>query len=149
MKIQIVIHPTDFSEQSAHAFRLACWLARDYDARLIVLHVAEPPMTAYGGVMTPPPPPRDYLRLAEDQLRRIQAPGADIRIEHHLESGMPAEVILRFAQEQHCDFLVMGTHGRTGLGRLLMGSVAEKVLRDAPCPVLIVKVPPEEPLSPS
>jgi nucleotide-binding universal stress UspA family protein len=62
-------------------------------------------------------------------------------VEHHLKEGDPAAEILRLAQEARVDLIVMGMHGRTGLGRLLMGSVAERVVRQAPCPVLTVKVP--------
>jgi nucleotide-binding universal stress UspA family protein len=74
---------------------------------------------------------------------------AKIRVEHHLREGDPATEILALAQEIGCDLIVIGTHGRTGVGRLLMGSVAEAVLRRAPCPVLTVKglpapVPPVE-----
>jgi len=139
-----VLHPTDFSRRADYAFQLACSFARDRGARLIVLHAAEPPMTAYGGVMTPPPPPQEYRREAEEQLRQFQAPGAEVRIERRLEEGAPAEEILRVAKEVNCDLIVMGTHGRTGLGRLLMGSVAEQVVRKAPCPVVTVKAPHEE-----
>jgi quercetin dioxygenase-like cupin family protein len=65
-----------------------------------------------------------------------------IRVEHRLAEGNAAEEILRLGEAMHCDLIVMGSHGRTGLGRLLTGSVAEEVLRKAACPVMVVKTPP-------
>ena len=71
----------------------------------------------------------------------MQAPDAQIVVEHRLEEGNPVAEILRVARETHCDLIVMGTHGRTGLAHLLMGSVAEQVVRKAGCHVLVVKTP--------
>jgi nucleotide-binding universal stress UspA family protein len=68
-------------------------------------------------------------------------PDPEVQVERRLEQGDAATEIVRVAQETHCDLIVIGTHGRTGLSRVLMGSVAEKVLRQAPCPVLAVKTP--------
>jgi nucleotide-binding universal stress UspA family protein len=144
LAIRTILHPTDFSDYSDNAFRLACSLARDYGARLIVLHVLERPVLIYTGVMTapPPPPPSPEERQAvQEQLHRIKPQDPAIRVEHLLEEGDPATAILQVAQERQGDLIVIGTHGRTGLGRLLMGSVAEKVVRKAPCPVLTVKTP--------
>jgi nucleotide-binding universal stress UspA family protein len=140
LTIQTILHPTDFSPRSDQAFRLACSLAHDHGARVIVLHVAPPPMaTTVGGVMTPEPGRHDeeYLR----QLRRLQPEDSRVPVERLLTEGSPSEGILRAARETKCDLIVMGTHGRTGLGRVLMGSVAEAVVRKAPCLVLTVKVP--------
>ncbi len=85
-----------------------------------------------------PPPEGDWQSLSE-QLCSIQAPDSKVSIEHRLEEGIPAAEILRVAQETKCDLIVMGTHGRTGMAHLLMGSVAEQVVRKALCPVMIVK----------
>jgi len=94
-------------------------------------------------------PSVDYLGEAEAELEQLQLPD-DIRAERRFARGDPAEQILRVANEIHADLIVMGTHGRTGLERLLMGSVAEQVLRQAPCPVLTVRNPSaEEIASPS
>ncbi len=138
LAIKTILHPTDFSERSNQAFRLACSLARGHGARVILLHVAPPPATAIGGVMTPDP---GHHEECWEQLRRLQPEDSRVPVERLLAEGSPAEAILRAAQERHCDLIVMGTHGRTGLGRLLMGSVAEEVVRKARCPVLTVKVP--------
>src|SRR5262249_33247405 len=86
------------------------------------------------------PLPENYQEDAKLQLRKIQAP-AEVRVEHRLAEGDAAAEILRVARETNCDLVVMGTHGRKGLGRLLMGSVAEQVVRKAPCPVLTLKTP--------
>ncbi len=139
--IKTILHPTDFSEHAGRAFRLACSLARDHGARLILLHV-QPTLAVVGGVDGPVaiPVPEDQSALLE-RLNNLR-PGDDaFAVEHSLRVGDAAEEIVRLAEEAGCDLIVMGTHGRTGLRRLLMGSVAEDVLRAAPCPVLTVKHP--------
>ncbi len=138
LPIHTILHPTDFSERSRFALRLAGALARDYGARLILLHVAVPPVVVYGegAILPTPEEERDQL-LAE--LEQLQVPG--VHVEHRLEEGDPVAEIVRVAEESRADLIVMGTHGRTGFGRLLMGSVAERTLRKAPCPVLTVRAP--------
>ncbi len=133
-----VLHPTDFSENSEYAFRVACGLARDYKARLVLLHVMAPPMVIYAGG---PVPAETWPSLDEvqEKLRELQRQAHRVRVETQVLQGDPVDMILRAAEETDSDVIVMGTHGRTGLGRLLMGSVAEAVLRKAPCPVLSVK----------
>jgi nucleotide-binding universal stress UspA family protein len=130
--IQKILHPTDFSESSGYAFQLACSLARDRGARLIVLHVMPVPLVQEK---------RLYREEMAEELNRLAARDGQIRVEHRLEEGDPATQILRVAQETGCDLIVLGSHGRTGLDRLLMGSVAEQVVRRASCPVLTVKAP--------
>jgi nucleotide-binding universal stress UspA family protein len=149
MPIHTLLHPTDFSEHSRHAFQLASALARDYGARLVVLHVATPPVSAYGGVMTPPPAPPDWRREAREQLLQVGAPESGVRVERQFEEGDPVTEILRAARESNADLIVMGTHGRTGVGRLLMGSVAEQVVRKASCPVLTLRTPFPDDLRPA
>jgi nucleotide-binding universal stress UspA family protein len=140
--VQTILHPTDFSERSRYALRYAWLLARELGARLIVLHVVPPPPVTIHGEMIAfvPPEERDLDELRE-RLRAYQADTPAVPVDHFLEEGDPAAVILRVAKTTPCDLIVMGTHGRTGLGRLLMGSVAEEVVRKAPCPVITVKVP--------
>jgi nucleotide-binding universal stress UspA family protein len=140
LAIKTILHPTDFSERSHYAFRLACALARDHGARLIVLHVAETPMPiASAGVVILQP--TINLDIPRAQLQRLRPPDPTIPVEHRLTVGTAAAAILEEADKSNCDLIVLGTHGRTGLGRLLMGSVAEQVVRRAPCPVLTVKTP--------
>jgi nucleotide-binding universal stress UspA family protein len=144
MPLQNVLYATDFSKPSDYAFRLACSLARDYGARLFVLHVLERPALTYTGVMTAPPPPPlspEERQAVQERLHRIKPSDPAIRFEHLFEEGDPATAILQVARERQCDLIVLGTHGRSGLGRLLMGSVAEEVVRKAACPVLTVKTP--------
>jgi nucleotide-binding universal stress UspA family protein len=144
LPIRTVLHPTDFSKHSDYAFRIACSLARDYGAHLIVLHVLERPVFTYSGVMTAPPPPApsaEERQAIEEKLRRIEPVHFGVSIEQLLVEGDPSAVILQVAQEHNCNLILMGSHGRTGLGRLLMGSVAEQVVRKASCPVLTVKTP--------
>jgi nucleotide-binding universal stress UspA family protein len=147
LPIRTVLYPTDFSESSSFAFRLASMLARDYGARLIVAHVAEPPLAIYGeGVYIPPPDlESEFLRI---KLHQLVPRDANVPVEHRLAEGDASVEILRLAKESKADVIVMGTHGRTGLARVLMGSVAEQVVRKAPCPVVTVKTPlPRVPLA--
>jgi nucleotide-binding universal stress UspA family protein len=139
--IRTILHPTDFSDSSDYAFRLACALARDYDARLVVVHVGRKPVLNPVEGLVPPEPERYRAKLTE-QLRQRRAEGLKVRTAHQLVfGGNPAAEIVQQARQTKSDLIVMGTHGRTGLGRLLMGSVAEQVVRKAPCPVLTVKIP--------
>lgn len=141
-QMQTILHPTDFSKTSEYAFRLACSLARDHGARILLLHVM-PPTTAYGELVPPPPPP-NYKEVLADAFRHLQEMEPTthkLRIDTQIVEGDPAVEILKTAKDIHCDLIVMGTHGRTGLRRLLMGSVAEQVLRQSSCPVLTVKGP--------
>jgi len=133
-----VLHPTDFSEQSVFAFRVACAVARDYNARLLLLHVMPPPMVVYAGG----PLPAEMWPSIEEvkgKLRQLEGHAHRVRVESLVLEGDPVDMILRAGEETNSDVIVMGTHGRTALMRLLMGSVAESVLRKAPCPVLTVK----------
>src|SRR5262249_2850135 len=129
LPIHTILHPTDFSPRSTYAFHLAFALARDYGAKLIVTYVHIPPPIIAGDVGVPPPDPAGTDEELTVQLNRIQAPDPQVTVERMLLRGAPAEEIVRLAAEPQCDLIVMGTHGRTGLGRLLMGSVAELVLR--------------------
>jgi nucleotide-binding universal stress UspA family protein len=134
--VSVILHPTDFSGPSRDAFDLACSLARDHGARVVVLHVL--PVLLYGDLGPVLPPPTEEL---EQALRELRPADPGVEVEYRLTQGEPAREILAEARDCGCDLIVMGTHGRTGLGRLLMGSVAEQVVRKAPCPVLTVKAP--------
>jgi nucleotide-binding universal stress UspA family protein len=140
LAIRTILHPTDFSARAKSAFDLGCAVARDYDARLVVLHVKPPPLMG-GEVHALITTPEGIDRELQAQLDALQPPEPSIRVERILKQGDAATQILQTAKEISCEVIVMGTHGRTGLGRLLMGSVAEVVCRKAPCPVLTVKEP--------
>jgi nucleotide-binding universal stress UspA family protein len=141
--IKTILHPTDFSECSQEAFRLACSLARDHGARLVVLHVTSVPDLAYKGYGAPGSPllADEYLAKVREDLEKLQPPAPQLPFERRREEGEPASEILRVAAETATDLIVMGTHGQTGLRHLLMGSVAEQVVRKAACPVLTLKTP--------
>jgi len=137
--IRTILYPTDFSETAEQTYPFACSLARDLGASLIVLHVYPPPLDHSEAVAR-----RDPDGYEEDlwrMLKRYEAPGVAGGVTHRLEEGDAVETILRVAREANCDLIVMGTHGRSGLSRMLLGSVAEKILRKASCPVLTLKKP--------
>ena len=141
LTIKTILHPTDFSESSDYAFRLACMLARDHGGRVVVLHVAIPPTVASVEGALIPQSIFDAKALKE-KLAAIQTklPGVDVERCLVVDSNVAGE-ILRVAEDRNCDLIVMGSHGRTGLKRVLLGSIAELVLRRATCPVLTVKQP--------
>ena len=142
LPIHTILHPTDFSDRAGFAFRVACALARDFGARLLVLHVEQPPLLTLGGMPGVPPVADEYGgEELEEQLLRLRPPDPAVPADHCLRQGDPAAEIVRLAREYPCDLIVLGTHGRGGLGRLLLGSVAEAVVRQAPCPVLTVRLP--------
>lgn len=135
-----VLFPTDFSSSGDEALHYATSLARDWNAELILLHVEETPL-AYGGgelYYGLPEPNRSDLRR---MLEALRPDDPDVPYEHRLITGEPAAAIVDFAKKERADLIVMGTHGRSGFTRLLMGSVAEAVMRKAPCPVLTIKEP--------
>lgn len=133
--IRAILHPTDFSPIAHHAFEVACSLAQDYKAQLVLLHVHEPPAPV--GELVPIEPPEVRECLLRD-LHGFATP-ADVAVDYRLEVGSVVEGILCTANETKCDLIVIGTHGRGGLRRVLLGSVAESVLRKADCMVLTVK----------
>lgn len=138
---EVILHPTDYLECSVQAFRIAADLARQHQASLLVLHVAETlgsENVTYGEVGSQVEP-AGYRRRLEEDLRRSVPVVPGVAVEYLVTAGDPAEEIERVARERACDLIVMGTHGRTGLNRLLMGSVAEHVIRRAPCPVLTTR----------
>lgn len=140
LAIKNILHPTDFSERSDHAFKLACALARDHGAQLTVAHVLAPPIVVpVDGIV--PVVPEAVEEQVRAKLLQVSPTDPHIRVERKLLLGDAAHEIVALAKNSHCDLIVMGTHGRTGLSRLLMGSVAEIVLRRALCPVLTVKLP--------
>lgn len=134
-----ILHATDFSSHSDLAFQVACSLAQSKASRLVVLHVANPPVVIYdekGALL----PKTDCRKLAREQIAGLTA-NVTIPVENRIEEGEVSSAILRIADEINADFIVMGSQGLTGLDRLLIGSVAEDVLRKASCPVVTVKVP--------
>ncbi len=137
--IRTILFPTDFSPTAEQTYPFACSLARDLGASVIVLHVYPPPIDHSEVVARREPD--GYEEDLWRRLKRYEASGAAGGVTHLLEEGNVVESILRVAQEASCDLIVMGTHGRSGLSRLLLGSVAESILRKTLCPVLTLKTP--------
>ena len=133
LPIRRILVPVDWSEPSKCAVKLAASLAQEHDAQLVVLYVVPLSVMMYG------PPPESWLEHIREELCRIKPADSKTRVQHLVFEGDPATAILRAAKGNHCDLIVMGTHGRTGLNRLLRGSVTEEVVRKAPCLVLTVK----------
>jgi nucleotide-binding universal stress UspA family protein len=125
LTVREILFPTDYSDISANAGRTAAQLAGHFGARLHVVHVI-PPVTDPG--------PAGALPRAIAKL----GPGVDVDIVTAILTGRPAREIAEYAARHDIDLIVMGTHGRTGVSRALLGSVAEAVVRRAPCRVLTV-----------
>ena len=142
---QRILVPIDFGEASDRALQLAVELAGDSEAELTVLHVCEIPIYAYGDM---PVAPVDLLSpLADLARKRLDSLLASLRdqvpnVRGMLKLGAPWQEILAAASELGADLVVMGTHGRRGLAHALLGSVAEKVVRLSPVPVLTARPPP-------
>jgi universal stress protein A len=139
-----ILHPTDFSECSALASEVAIDIAKQNSAAIIVLHVVESveaDNATIGQARTELEPEAYHKRLM-DEIKKIVPPqGSQIAVEHVVVEGDPAEQIDKFALANKIDLIVMGTHGRTGMARFLIGSVTEKALRHTPCPMLVVRLP--------
>jgi nucleotide-binding universal stress UspA family protein len=143
-----ILVPTDFSETSDEALRYARTMAETFGASIHLLHVFEDPYIVgtlapevYGAV--PEELRESALRAAEQHLdeRVKDARARGLTCESEMLMGAPASAIAEQATQKGADLIVMGTQGRGGVAHLLLGSVAEKVLRTAPCPVLIVRQP--------
>jgi universal stress protein A len=145
MDIRHILAPTDFSDYSKKALSDAFELAQTFGATLSLLHVLEP--SPYLGEFTLPTMGEELLgdleRQASAELARVlpEAQQATIEVTHAVVMGSPSLKIVETAEAEHVDLIVMATHGRTGLSHLLIGSVAERVVRTAPCPVLTIRPP--------
>lgn len=139
MDINNILVPIDFSRFSDAALDYAASLARAKDANLHIVHVKEPfhiydADTRFGDVV-----PYSDLDTLKHALEKVQPQDGNVACKHWLITGEPIKGILELAAQENVDLIVMGSHGRRGVMRMLMGSVAEGVLRKAKCPVLTVK----------
>jgi nucleotide-binding universal stress UspA family protein len=139
LPVHTILHPTDFSDPSRYAFDLAQELAWDQGARLVVLHVI--PRSEDHTGLSPPQPPAELVERSWTELVKIRPRDPRVLVEHRLKIGNPVAEILATVRETKAGMIVMGIHGRKGLRRMLLGSVAEAVSRAAPCCVLTVKSP--------
>jgi nucleotide-binding universal stress UspA family protein len=144
IQLKRILVPTDFSDASKNALTYAMAFAETFQAALHVLHVVvDPYVIPPGGEgYIPPPDPIEQLeRVAREHLE--QWVPADWRRQHQVTleclPGAPFVEIVRYAREKEIDLIVMGTHGRGMIAHILLGSVAERVVRKAPCPVLTVR----------
>ena len=135
--VKKILYPTDFSSYSNQAYFHAVALAEVHDASLTVLYVF-PEAIETADADRDDDAERTHWR---DQLEQIRPSNSNIPVSHVFLEGDPAGEIARYAADANIDLIVMGTHGRTGLERMLLGSVAEQTLRSAPCSVLVVKLP--------
>lgn len=139
--IKTILCPVDFSETSKTAFRYACEFARSMGSKIVLLNVVEPGPIAVDMTLTYIPVEEDLAAAAKKDFVALVEDAAKMGIETSSEViiGIPSEVILEKVAAVDADLVIMGSHGKTGLSRLLMGSVAEAVIRKAGVPVLIVK----------
>ena len=151
VKVRSILLPTDFSDCANFALPYAAGIARATGASLLCVHVVETvvPAVGYSGMSEPLPVADISEQLeesAEREMPRIAAceECAGLNVEEMIVHGDAATEIVRVARERRVDLIVISSHGRTGLGRMLFGSTAEAVVRHATCPVLVVKPPPEE-----
>ena len=137
ISIQKILCPVDFSQPGRYAFDYACAFARQHNAALELLHVAE--ASAYAEDELPAGQP-SYEQSLQRKLKEW-AEQAGCPAETDLITGIPCVEIVKYASKIQADLIVIGTHGRTGMKHLLIGSVAERVVRTASCPVLTVRHP--------
>jgi nucleotide-binding universal stress UspA family protein len=146
-----ILVPTDFSKFSDNALRYGVAFAEKFGAAIHLLHVVQdlalfiPEAVMVSGPIVSPPV-EQFVAAARTALARtiegLKLSGISVIPE--VAEDVPFDEIIRFAREKNIDLIVMGTHGHTGLAHLLVGSVAEKVVRKAPCPVLTVRHPEHE-----
>jgi nucleotide-binding universal stress UspA family protein len=146
-----ILHPTDFSECAEQARALAIQLARALGAELVLLHVAVQAPLYREGFPTGRELERFFEAQREGARRALEDRAADSRGQGvptlaRVVPGVPHEEIVAAARAEGAGLIVIGTHGRSGLGRFLLGSVADRVIRTAPCPVVTQRGPePGEP----
>ena len=146
MKMERILYATDFSEGASHALPYAVDLAKQYNAKLYILHVVYDFVEATG--IHVPHISHDELYkelnpwvMKEMDKCSIEATRGFQNVEKVVLKGIPYEEIIKFANNEKIDIIVIGTYGRSGLERLIFGSTAERVVRSAPCAVITVRIP--------
>ncbi len=143
-RIRRILHPSDFSKASRAAFDQAVDLAKTNRAELLLAHVLTPVMPTVDGAISPQTwadIEASTREASEKNLKALvdKAKKAGVRVTGLLLEGLPHEAIVRAAKSKRADLIVVGTHGRTGLAKFFLGSVAARVVSMAPCPVLTVR----------
>lgn len=149
MNVKKILFPTDFSEGSNNALPYAADMARHYGAKLYLFHVIQDIAEATGWYVPHVSLDELYKDMEKNAAKEMDRYGVEEfrglkDIERIVVKGTPYKEILKFAGENKADLIVIGTHGRKGIDRVIFGSTAEKVVRDAPCPVLSVRLPVHE-----
>jgi nucleotide-binding universal stress UspA family protein len=145
IEIRSILAPTDFSPHSERAVRYACGLAERLGAELHLVHVLSDVIPAGPDPLLMPVMPPEYYEENEERARetlgRLLDPawGSPRSVVTAVRWGSPVETIVAYAEDLRVDLLVIATHGRTGLSHVLLGSVAERIVREAPCPVLTIR----------
>jgi nucleotide-binding universal stress UspA family protein len=146
MEIKRILFPTDISEGSAHAVPFVTDLTKHYGAKLYIIHVMYDVARATGWYVPHISMDELYRDIETNARKEIEKCCVEElrgykNIEYRIVRGVPHEEILKFAEENTIDLIIMGTHSRRGLDRVIFGSTAERVVRHAPCPVLTVGYP--------
>jgi nucleotide-binding universal stress UspA family protein len=148
LPIKKILCPTDFSEPSIAGVRTAAELAGEFDAEILLVHVVSPIPTP---VFSTAPGPTSfdvpiYQKALEEQaknelenMRKKEIP-ENIKVKTYIAHGNPGRRIIKLVEEEHVDLVVISGHGEGGIQRLIFGSVAEKVVREACCPVLSIRI---------
>ncbi|MBC8290803.1 MAG: universal stress protein [Planctomycetes bacterium] len=142
IRLNKILVPTDFSEHSARAVRYGAELAAKFGAELHLLHCVEqtPILYGEGGAWISPESIVELQAAADQQLQDVPVdPSEGVTVVRKCVDGHPFVEVIRYAKAEETDLIVIGTHGRGAIAHLLLGSVAEKVVRKAPCPVLTVR----------
>jgi nucleotide-binding universal stress UspA family protein len=138
-----ILCPVDFSSSSREALRMAAEFARDSTASLVLAHIWEPPRWSNGEIQLASGVVQDMVDAEEAELAKWKTEAQKLgakEVAVQFLTGVPwDEIVALVKNDPRIDLVVMGTHGRTGLKHVLLGSVAEKVVRYAPCPVLVVR----------
>ena len=144
-EIRRILFATDFSERSQAAWDYAALLATTFGAELHAVHVVQEPLTTVPeaglAVAAPSVNIAELLDAAKQGLERLHVAAPGRVAERATLAGPTADEIVRYARESAADVVVIGTHGRTGLAHVLLGSIAERIVRTSPCPVLTVRPP--------
>jgi len=146
MEIKRILFPTDFSEGSSNALQYAVDMAKRYGAKLYLIHVIYDIAKATGWYVPHTSMDEMYKDIEKEAEKELGRYGLEeLRslkgMERSVLKGVPHDVIVKFANDNKIDLIIMGTHGRKGVGRLLFGSTASQVVRYSPCPVLTVRIP--------
>jgi nucleotide-binding universal stress UspA family protein len=134
-----ILAPTDFSELSAKGVRYACQTAKEFGAEVVILNVVVLDET---NTVSKHEMEQHKQRLAEFVARNTADVDAGLNIRQLVDLGQPYSAIVACAENEQIDLIIMSSHGRTGLSRMLIGSVTDKVLRGSPCPILVVPAGP-------